>query len=85
MTEKEEPISFEEAYARLEKILEKMNSGQVSLDGSLKLYGEADALIASCQKQLSEAERKIEKLIKTRSGELVLDEEGSPMTEQFQT
>lgn len=83
MTAKEEPKSFEEAYARLEQILEKMNSGKASLDDSLKLYEEADVLIASCQKRLVEAERKIEMLVKNRSGELVLDEEGVPVTEEF--
>jgi exodeoxyribonuclease VII small subunit len=84
MTEKEKPASFEEAYARLEQILEKMNSGKVSLDDSLKLYEEADVLIASCQKRLQDAERKIEMLIKNRSGELVLDESGSPATQEFE-
>jgi exodeoxyribonuclease VII small subunit len=83
MTAKEEPKSFEEAYARLEQILEKMNSGKVSLDDSLKLYEEADILIASCQKKLTQAERKIEILIKNRSGEIALDETGTPMTQEF--
>ena len=81
--EKEEPKSFEEAYARLEQILEKMNVGNVSLDNSLKLYEEADVLIAACQKRLTEAERKIEVLLKNRSGELVLDEKGIPATQPF--
>ena len=80
---KEEPKSFEEAYARLEQILEKMNVGNVSLDNSLKLYEEADVLIAACQKRLTEAERKIEVLLKNRSGELVLDEKGIPATQPF--
>ncbi len=74
---------FEESYARLEEILEKMNSGKVSLDESLKLYEEADKLIASCNKRLNEAEKKIEMLLKTRSGDLVLDDAGEPILEEF--
>ncbi len=74
---------FEESYARLEEILEKMNSGKVSLDESLKLYEEADKLIASCNKRLNEAEKKIETLLKTRSGELVVDDEDVPILEEF--
>jgi len=52
--------TFEVAYERLEEILEKMNSEQVSLDVSLALYEEADKLIGTCQKKLQDAEQKIE-------------------------
>lgn len=79
----EHPISFEAAYARLEEILEKMNSGKVSLEDSLKLYEEADRLIGWCSKRLTEAEKKIEILVKNREGDLVLDEQGHPMTQPF--
>ena len=77
------PLSFEAAYARLEEILEKMNSGKVSLEDSLKLYEEADRLITSCSKRLTEAEKKIEILVKTRDAELQLDEQGRPQTQPF--
>ncbi len=76
---------FEEAYARLEEILAKMNSGKVPLDDSLKLYEEADKLIASCNKRLNEAEKKIEMLIKSRSGDLVLDDNDEPILEEFKS
>lgn len=76
-------FSFEQAYERLEQILEKMHGEQVALEDSLKLYEEADQLIASCTQKLSAAEQKIEVLMKNRSGELVLDEQGKPQTEPF--
>jgi len=76
-------MTFEEAYKRLEEILEKMNSGKISLDDSLKLYEEADKLIAACNKRLLDAEKKIEALVKTRSGEIAVDENGAPVTEAF--
>lgn len=76
---------FEEAYARLEEILAKMNSGKVALDDSLKLYEEADKLIASCNKRLNEAEKKIEMLLKSRSGDLVLDDNQEPILEEFKS
>jgi len=75
--------TFEEAYDRLEEILEKMNSDQVSLDDALTLYEEADALISTCQKRLNEAEQKIEILLKKSDGTLALDENQSPQTEPF--
>jgi exodeoxyribonuclease VII, small subunit len=77
-------MKFEEAYSRLEEILEKMNSGKASLDDSLKLYEEADKLIVTCQKKLSEAEKKIEMMIKNRNGEVVLDETGNPTVQVFE-
>ncbi|MGA8163662.1 MAG: exodeoxyribonuclease VII small subunit [Waddliaceae bacterium] len=80
---KKKELSFEEAFARLEDILEQMNSGAVGLDESLKLYEEADQYIRACSKQLNEAERKIEILIKNREGELALGEDQQPLTQEF--
>lgn len=76
-------MSFEAAFARLEEILAKMNSGTVSLDESLKLYEEADSLITKCMKRLNDAERKIEILIKNRNGELAIGSDQTPMTQDF--
>ena len=75
--------SFETVYSRLEEILEKMNSGKVSLEDSLKYYEEADKLINWCSKRLSEAEKKIEILVKGKEGQLQLDPEGTPLTQPF--
>lgn len=84
MTEKKENgPSFEKSVERLEEILEKMNSGAIQLEEALKLYEEADTLIASCNKRLNEAERKIEVLVKNRSGEIALDKDGKPEKEPF--
>ena len=81
----EQSLSFESAYARLEEILEKMNSGKASLEDSLKLYEEADRLIRWCSKQLTEAEKKIELLVKNREGDITLGEQGRPLTQPFAT
>jgi exodeoxyribonuclease VII small subunit len=83
MTQEESLPSFEQAYERLEQILEKMNSGKASLDESIKLYEEADQLIVSCNLRLNEAERKIEMLIKSREGDLLLNEQLKPQTQPF--
>ncbi|HSX12223.1 MAG TPA: exodeoxyribonuclease VII small subunit, partial [Rhabdochlamydiaceae bacterium] len=50
---------------------------------SLKLYEEADQLIASCNQKLTTAEQKIEVLMKNRSGEVAVDENGKPLAEPF--
>lgn len=64
MTKKE--LKFEEAFERLESILEKMNSSNVELEEALNLYEEADGLISNCSKKLKSAEQKIEMLIQKR-------------------
>jgi exodeoxyribonuclease VII small subunit len=81
--ETNEAISFEAAFSRLEEILDKLSSTAISLDDSLKLYEEADRLIVLCNKRLTDAERKIEVLVKNRSGELAVDAEGKPLTQDF--
>ncbi len=81
---KESLLSFEESFTKLETIVEKMNAQKVSLDEALKLYEEADRLIASCQKRLTEAEQKIEILSKNQNGELVVNEQGVLMKAPFQ-
>lgn len=75
---------FETAYKRLEEILELMNSGKLSLEDSLSLYEEADRLIAACSQRLTEAETRIETLIKNRNGEVALDEQQKPIVQEFQ-
>jgi Exonuclease VII small subunit len=75
---KEETISYEQAFLRLEAILEKMNTGAPPLEEAVTLYEEADRLITLCQKKLTQAEKKVETLIKTRTGELQLDANQNP-------
>jgi exodeoxyribonuclease VII small subunit len=75
--------TFENAFARLELILERMNSGTISLDEALKLYEEADSLIMMCNKRLNDAERKIEILIKNRGGDLALGADQKPQVQNF--
>ena len=79
-----EELSFEVAYGRLEKILEKMNLGELGLEESISLYEEADKLISLCSGKLDDAEKKIQILIKNRSGKPETDEEGAPLLESFE-
>lgn len=75
--------SFEEAYAKLEDILEKMTKSDVSLDNALTYYDEADKLLQLCTKKLDEAEKKIQILTKTRENAMALDSEGRPILKDF--
>lgn len=61
---------FEAALARLEEIVEELEQGELSLDQSLKLFEEGVKLARLCSTRLEEAERKVEILLKDRSGKL---------------
>lgn len=52
-------MTYEAAMKRLEEIVESLESGEISLDKSLKLYEEATELSAFCKKYLDEAECKL--------------------------
>ena len=81
----EKQLNFEQSFARLEEILDRLNSGKVTLDESLKLYEEADLLINSCNSLLNGVEKRIESLIKKRGGEVQMDNDENPLVEPFQT
>ena len=61
---------FEKDLEKLEEIVEKLEEGGLSLDESLKRFEEGIKLTGRCEKALSEAEKKIEILIKGSDGKL---------------
>lgn len=61
---------FEADLESLEKIVEALEEGGLSLDDSLKQFEEGVKLARKCEKALSEAEKKIEMLVKNADGEL---------------
>ena len=77
-------MNFEEAYAKLEEILEKMTKNDVSLDKALAYYDEADKLLELCSKKLDEAEKKIQVLTKTSAGALTM-KDFNPTKERDET
>ncbi len=59
----EEPESFEKAMARLEKIVDEMESGSLALDALIGRFEEGQVLVKFCTKKLNEVERKVEVLV----------------------
>jgi len=55
-------LSFEDALKRLEAIVHRLESGEASLDESIKLYAEGDQLRGQCEKRLQDAQARIEKI-----------------------
>ncbi|MEK6601141.1 MAG: exodeoxyribonuclease VII small subunit [Candidatus Binatota bacterium] len=63
---------FEEALEALEKVVEQLESGELSLEGSLAAFEEGVRLVKYCNQKLTEVERKIELLVKDKEGKLQL-------------
>ncbi|OGL39635.1 MAG: exodeoxyribonuclease VII small subunit [Candidatus Schekmanbacteria bacterium GWA2_38_11] len=64
----EKEIKFEVAFSELEKIVKKLEQGNLTLDESIKLFEEGIKLSKICSSKLEEAEKKIEILIKAENG-----------------
>lgn len=75
--------TYESSFQRLEEILAKMNDSKLSLEESLTLFEEADKLIIFCQKTLTDAEKKVQTLLKDRDGKLKLGEDQKPELKDF--
>lgn len=71
MAEKKQ--TFETSLADLEKIVRRLEDGDLSLEESLKLFEDGVKLSRECQERLNRAERRIEVLIR--------DEDGNPTLE----
>jgi exodeoxyribonuclease VII small subunit len=57
------PVNFEKALAELEKLVEEMEQGNLSLEDSLKRFEKGIALTSDCQQALQKAELKVQELI----------------------
>jgi exodeoxyribonuclease VII small subunit len=57
--------SFEDSLKKLEEIVEKMESGDLKLEDSLKLFEEGMKLTKDCNLRLSEIEKKVKLLLKS--------------------
>ncbi len=65
-------LKFEEALKKLEKIIEDLEQGDLSLDEALKKYQEGIELSRVCSQRLETAKKKIEVLSKNKKGEVEL-------------
>ena len=63
MPKKKTDFDFEKALGDLEKLVENMEQGDLSLEDSLKHFEQGIALTRACQKALTEAEQKIQILL----------------------
>ena len=62
---------FERSLGRLEEVVKRLESTDLSLDEAMKLFEEGVKLSRDCQKQLEEAEGRVEILLKKADGKIV--------------
>ena len=74
MAKKEKNQTFEDALSRLETLVEKMESGEGTLEQSLDWFEEGMSLIKSCRQELESAEQKVKELIKNSEGGYTLSD-----------
>lgn len=66
-------LSFEDALAEMEDIVQRLESGEVKLDAAIDAYTRGALLKTHCQAKLKEAQARIDKI--------VLGPDGSPSAE----
>jgi len=65
MSEPNEPQTFEQALAELERVVRDLEDGKIGLEDSLRRYEQGVALLKRCYGQLRQVEQRINELIGT--------------------
>lgn len=71
---KESNLDFEKSLEKLEKIVDELENGDLSLEKSIKTFEEGIKITKHCQSLLNKAELKIQKLLEKDDGSLTLEE-----------
>jgi exodeoxyribonuclease VII small subunit len=61
-------VDFEAALEELEQLVERMETGELSLEESLKAFERGVVLTRDCQKALKDAELRVQALTETDAG-----------------
>lgn len=68
MARKKAPLDFEQSLADLQQLVERLESGELSLEDSLSAFEQGIRLTRDCQSALGQAEQKVQMLLE-RDGE----------------
>ncbi len=69
MARKKAPLDFEQSLAELQQLVERLESGELSLEDSLSAFEQGIRLTRDCQSALGQAEQKVQMLLE-RDGEV---------------
>lgn len=70
-----EQSTFEQNMGQLEKLVARMEQGEVPLDEALKAFEQGMKLVAVCKEQLVQAELKVEKVMNAQGETVPMDVE----------
>lgn len=62
-------LSFEEALAELERVVDTLERGEVPLERSIDLYERGEALRKVCEKRLKDAQMRVDRIVAGPDGE----------------
>ncbi len=62
-------LGYEEVVARLEEVVKRLEAGNLPLEESLKAFEEGIGLVRAGEARLGEAEKRVEQLLATASGD----------------
>ena len=65
---KEEALSIEETFARLDELLERLEGDELTMEESFDVYAKGLFLVKKCRESIDEVEKKV--LVLEESGEL---------------
>ena len=68
----DEPLDFEAALSELEALVERLESGELTLDASLGAFESGIHLTRACQRALANAEQRVRVLLEREDGTLTL-------------
>lgn len=66
-------MSFEQALEKLEKIVRDLESGDLSLEESVKSFEKGIELSKLCKKKLESAEERVKKIVEKEGGDFDLE------------
>lgn len=78
MANKSAEFDFEKSLQELEKLVEAMERGDLTLEESLKQFERGIALTRACQQALARAEQKVQILTQNSAGGELADFEANP-------
>ena len=86
MKNNEQSRTFEASLEALEQIVGELEQGDLPLEKSLELFEQGIRLSRECQERLSQAERRIEILLKDNQGRTIVSafEETNGLTQEVQ-
>jgi exodeoxyribonuclease VII small subunit len=75
-------LDFEQALSQLEKLVDDLESGELSLEDSIKAFEKGIELSKLCRQKLEKAEDRVKKLLEKSGGDFDLalfdEEKGQP-------